>query len=221
MDISECIKSRHSVRAYEDKPLSPDIVAKLEESISSANRDGSLSCRLIRNDKTIFDTILNHYGWFKNVSNVIVLAGKDAPDLEERTGYYGERIVLAATALGLGTCWVAGTYKKKNVPVSAGEKLVCVIAVGYPMKPGKAHKSKSFSQVSITDGPVPDWFKNGVESALLAPTAINQQKFCFVLEGSAVEAKIKGTGSAVKVDLGIVKEHFEEGAGRENFHWKS
>ena len=60
---------------------------------------------------------------------------------------------------------------------------------------------------------LPDWFQKGVKAALLAPTAMNQQKFQFILNGSQVSAKA-GYGFYTKLDLGIVKYHFELGSGR-------
>jgi hypothetical protein len=68
---------------------------------------------------------------------------------------------------------------------------------------------------------MPEWFRRGMEAALLAPTAVNQQKFEFILhEGNRVEAKAKFSfiGYAA-LDLGIVKCHFEIGAGEEYFSW--
>ena len=68
------------------------------------------------------------------------------------------------------------------------------------------------------DRPLPDWFRAGAEAALLAPTAMNQQKFLFVLDGNKVSAKA-GFGFYTKIDLGIAKCHFEIGAGTDNFKW--
>ena len=67
-------------------------------------------------------------------------------------------------------------------------------------------------------GPAPDWFLRGVDAALLAPTAMNQQKFMFRLENGRVSARA-GLGFYSKVDLGIAKYHFELGAGKANFQW--
>ena len=67
---------------------------------------------------------------------------------------------------------------------------------------------------------MPDWFRKGIEAAQLAPTAMNQQKFLLSLQGSTVSAKSLG-GFYTKVDLGIVKYHFEVGAGKEKFSWKN
>lgn len=65
---------------------------------------------------------------------------------------------------------------------------------------------------------MPEWFEKGMKSALLAPTATNQQKFLFTLDQNHVSVRSTG-GFYSKVDLGIVKYHFEVGAGIENFHW--
>ena len=84
---------------------------------------------------------------------------------------------------------------------------------------GAGHKIKTVDQVSQCDGPMPDWFRRGVEAALLAPTAINQQKFIFTLhEGNRVEARARW-GFYEIIDLGIVKYHFEVAAGKDNFTW--
>ena len=102
--------------------------------------------------------------------------------------------------------------------VDKGEKLCVVIALGYGATQGVPHKSRPFSEVAKADGQMPDWFKNGVEAALLAPTAMNQQKFLFTLSGDKMSAKA-GRGFYTKLDLGIVKYHFELGAGKDRFAW--
>ena len=123
--------------------------------------------------------------------------------------------------LGLNSCWVAGTYSKSSVKVNINkdEKLVCIIAVGYGENSGYSRKSKSFDDVSISKE-VPEWYKKGIEYALLAPTAINQQKFKFELLDNNVVSVKAGIGPMTKIDLGIVKYHFELGAGKDNFKWK-
>lgn len=149
------------------------------------------------------------------------MIGKKSPDLDEKIGYYGERLVLKAQQSGLNSCWVAMTYNKIKTAfsIAPGEKLCIVIALGYGETQGTAHKSKSFDEVTKADGQTPDWFKNGVKAALLAPTAMNQQKFLFTLDGNQVSAKA-GLGFYSKIDLGIAKYHFEIAAGKDNFNWK-
>ena len=221
MDIKEAMKARHSVRQYKDEPISEEHIAELTDLIGRCNEESGLHMQLITDDPDCFDTFLAHYGKFKNAKNYIAVVGqKSMPDLEEKAGYYGQKIVLEAQRMGLNTCWAALTYRK--IPgaftVEKGEKLICVIALGYGKTQGKQHRSKPLSAV-MEGNDHPEWFVQGVECALLAPTAVNQQKFKFLREGNRVEA-LAGRGSCAKIDLGIVKYHFEIGAGKENFEWK-
>ena len=216
----EAMKEGQSVRQYEDRPLDQNAVAALQEEISACNREGGLHIQLVMNEPKAFDGFMAHYGKFSGVRNYIAMIGKKGPDLEEKCGYYGERLVLKAQQLGLNTCWVAMTYSKIKTAftVADGEKLCIVISLGYGKTNGVPHKSKSADAVAKADGAFRAWFKAGVEAALLAPTAMNQQKFLFTLDGNRVSAKA-GFGFYTKIDLGIARYHFEIGAGKENFKW--
>ncbi len=220
MDLLEAMKARHSVRAYKNVPLAPADKAALQQAVAELNNESGLHMQLITDEPKAFGSKLAHYGAFSGVTNYFALVGKKTADLDERCGYYGEKLVLRAQQLGLNTCWVALTYKK--IPdvfaISPGEKLTVVISVGYGENPGKSHKSKTAAQVSNLDADSPAWFKKGVEAALLAPTAINQQQFVLTRSGNTVAAKAK-LGPCSKMDLGIIKYHFELGAGKENFTW--
>ncbi|MBP5508298.1 MAG: nitroreductase [Prevotella sp.] len=227
MTLQEAIEARHSVRAYKEQPLAEDIVKVLEEEIVKLNTEGHLHMQLIVNEPKAFQGTMAKYGKFRNANNYIVMAGKKADDLDERVGYYGEHLVLLAQTLGLNTCWVGLSYSK--VPgtyvLEDGEKIACYIAIGYGETQGAGHKIKSVEQVSNASDSTPSWFRKGVEAALLAPTAVNQQKFSFEYVGMddnrhKVLAK-KGFSliGYTKMDLGIAKYHFEIGAGKDNFVW--
>ena len=220
MDKLEAIKNRHSVRKYLDKAIEQDKINELNAEIEMINKESGLNIQLVTNEKTCFGGIMS-YGKFENVSNYFVMVGKKSKDLDEKVGYYGEWLVIKAQQLGLNTCWVGLSYSKSKAKatVNAGEKLVCVISLGYGANEGKQHKSKAMENVSNYSPMDPDWFKDGVECALMAPTAINQQKFYIEKTGDVVEITA-GLGFYSKVDLGIVKYHFEIGAGKENFKWK-
>ena len=220
MNVMEAMTARHSVRQYEDKAIEPEKLAALEQEITACNQEGGLHIQLVKDEPRAFDGFMAHYGKFSGVRNYIALIGPKGADLDEKCGYYGERLVLLAQMLGLNTCWVAMTYSKIRTAftVNAGEKLCVVIALGYGKTQGVAHKSKTFEEVAQVSGEVPAWFRSGVEAALLAPTAMNQQKFQLTLNGDQLTAKA-GTAFYSKVDLGIVKYHFELGAGKENFTW--
>lgn len=221
MDVFEAMKARHSVRRYTDRKIEENIAALLREEIDACNCEGGLRIQLILDEPLAFGNILAHYGLFKGVKNYIALVGKSSDDLDERVGYYGERIVLKAQMLGLNTCWVAATYsrKKSRIQVDSGEKVVCVIALGYGANQGRAHRNRPMEALYKVPGEMPDWFQRGVEAAMLAPTAVNQQRFLFVLCGDHMVRAEAGKGSCTKIDLGIVKYHFEIGAGMNNFQW--
>lgn len=214
MDILEAIKARHSVRQYENKPIEQEKRDILLEELQKINSESGLHIQILFDEPKCFDSMMAHYGKFSGVSNYIALVGKKSDTLEEKTGYYGERLALLAQSLGLNTCWVAMTHGKSVAKINKGEKQTCLISLGYGKMQGFAHKSKTIEQLSKTNKDMPDWFKNGMEAVMLAPTAMNQQKFIFELKGEDVVASVSGFGFYSKVDLGIVKYHFEIGSGR-------
>lgn len=227
MTLLEAIKDRHSVRRYIDKPIAPELVSILQEKVNEVNEAGNLHIQLVTNEPKAFKGKMA-YGTFSGVSNYFVMVGKKADDLSERIGYYGEQLVLLAQTLGLSTCWVGLTYNniKEAYEKNNGERLCCMIALGYGNDPGRNMKRKGLTNVSNASETTPEWFKQGVEAAILAPTAVNQQKFFFKYEGTdengigMVKAeRLFSLIGYTKMDLGIAKYHFELGAGKENFKW--
>ena len=220
MDLWEAMRARHSVRSYTDQRIGGETLNQLRQEIYACNRESGLNIQLCLNEPGAFSSLIAHYGRLRNVRNYIALVGKKDGSLEEKCGYYGEKIVLKATQLGLDTCWVGGTYRKGKAVASVGdgEKLALVISIGYGESHGSPRKTKSVEQLGRADGPTPDWFRRGLEAAQLAPTAINQQRFRFELQGNRVRA-VALPGFFSKVDLGIAKVHFEIGAGPEGWHW--
>ena len=222
MDIMEAMEERHAVRTYTDEPISDEAKTALRQKIDEVNREGNLHIQLVCDEPKAFDGFMAHYGKFSGVQNYLAMIGPKSDDLSERVGYYGEQVVLLAQQLGLNSCWVAMTYSKVKTAyqVNDGEKLTVVVSLGHGATQGVAHTSKPASEVSSVEGGIvaPGWFERGVEAALLAPTAMNQQKFHFTLSGDTVKAE-PGTGFYSKIDLGIAKLHFELGAGTENFTW--
>ena len=224
MDLNEAVKNRHAVRSYKDVAIESEKTADLQTLISECNKESGLNIQLVLNEPKAFDSLMAHYGKFSGVKNYIALVGKKGADTEEKIGYYGEKIALRAQQLGLNTCWVAMTFKKitNAFTVNKDAKLFMVISLGYGEGQGNPHNSKPAEKVSSSKcESTPEWFIRGVQSALLAPAAMNQQKFNFTLEsdGKTVSAK-SGSGFYTKTDLGIAKLHFEIGAGKENFNWK-
>lgn len=219
MDIDYIIRKRHSVRSYEDRQIEKELVKKINAKIKEINAKSGLKISLILNEEKAFDIYTPHYGKLDNVKNYIALTGPSSDQLDELCGYYGEELVLYIESLGLNTCYTAVTYDKTKVPLklNTNEELCLVIALGYGKTAGKPHKSKGYHDVVINKEDTPAWFKKGIEYALLAPTALNQQKFTFeLLDNNRVRATAQ-EGICSMVDLGIVKYHFVLGAGKDNF----
>lgn len=215
MDIFEIIKSRHSVRQYTNKKIEQEKRETLLKELEDINRESGLHIQIFFDEPKCFDSMMAHYGKFSGVQNYIALVGKKSANLEEKCGYYGEKLLLIAQSLGLNTCWVALTHGKSAAKIERGEKQVCLISLGYGENQGVEHKSKPIEQLSKVNGYMPDWFEKGIKAAMLAPTAVNQQKFIFKLDGETVSADVSGFGFYTKTDLGIVKYHFEAVTGKQ------
>ena len=224
MDFIEAIDKRHTVRNYLDKDIEEDKLASLQEYIDEQNEESGLKMQLVSNDREAFSGLSVHYGTFEGVHSYIALIGKTSfENLEQLAGYYGEKCLLKAQTLGLNSCWIALTFNKRSVidrcKILKGEKLVAIISIGYGKTQGFAHNGKSMSELSNISVDSPQWFKKGVECASKAPTARNQQRFYLELvDDSKVRLKNLG-GEYSKIDFGIIKLHFELGAGQDNFQW--
>ena len=220
----EAIAARHSVRQYIDKPIEAKKIEAIQECIGRCNREGGVHLQLIADEPEAFSSLIAKYGRFRNVSNYIAVVAHKGREGSVTAGYWGERLVLEMQMLGLNTCWVGASYKKNMslFRIGTDEELKSVIAFGYGATQGVQHPQKrSFDDVAQAAAPVPEWFRKGVGAALLAPTAVNQQRFKFILhEGNRVEAIAKFSLIGYShLDLGIAKCHFEIGAGKENFEW--
>ena len=180
----ELMKQRHSVRQYTDKKIEPGKRAALDKMIEEINQNNGLHIQIFYEEPKCFDSMMAHYGKFSGVKSYIALVGKKSETLEKQLGYQGERLVLKAQELGLNTCWLAMTHGKSKAEIGKDEKQV------------------------------PEWFLKGMEAALLAPTAMNQQKFFFELLPDGQVKASSGRGFYTKLDLEIVKYHFEEVSGK-------
>lgn len=227
--MNEAIASRHSVRSYISEPLTAQQIDSLQKEIDRCNEESGLHIQLVTDEPKAFHGIAS-YGKFSGVENYFVMVGPKEDWLDSRVGYYGERLVLLAQSLGLNTCWVGLTYRKVSAAFRLGdnEKVACLIALGHGATQGRERKSKTMDKVSNANADSPEWFLDGVKAALLAPTAINQQKFYFELSGKktpsgkpiVVARRLFSMVGYTQMDIGIARLHFELGAGHDNFEWK-
>ena len=222
MDLLAAIHARHSVRSYIDRPIEGEASDVLRLAVKKASEGSGLEFQLHLEEPDAFSCLLARLGKFRGVRNYIAAVGPKggSRELSELCGYYGEQVVLMAQAVGLNTCWVGLTCRRRPeaLGLSAGQRPYIVIAVGYGEDQGVPHVSRPRERVMKASGPVPEWFARGVDAALLAPTAMNQQKFLLELDGDRARATA-GLGFYSSMDLGIVKRHFEIGSGRGRDVW--
>jgi len=217
MDIKDAMLERHMVRKYTYKPIPESVVEKLNERISRNNGANNLCVKLMTNGSNAVGAIIK-FILAKGVKNYFILAGDAVADLEEKLGYVAADLMLYAQTLGLNTWYVGGTFNRRVSKYVKSKKVVGIIVVGYGEKQGTPHKSKAAKDVSSVDDKTPEWFANGVETSLLAPTALNKQDYIITRNGNKVKIENQN-GVFTGVNRGLIKYHFELGAGKENFEW--
>ena len=227
MDLITAIDARRSRRKYLPAPLKPYDADMLSSHISEFNAKEQVKMRLVLDNGEAFNGLRKSYGMFSGVRSYVAQIGDKADVLGlEKLGYYGELLILHATAHGLGTCWVGGTFDRDSCPVDLadGESIVCAITVGYAPEKLSAkerlihrvthRKSKTLDQMYTSVALVPDWFIAGMGAVQKAPSAINRQPVVFSYRDGAITASVKDiAGEGFAFDLGIAKLHFELGCG--------
>lgn len=216
LSIQEAVNQRHSIRSYTSDPIPQKVADDLQATINQCNDISGLNIQLMLEEPKAFGSIIFTYGMFKGVRNYLVLAGPEDENLDYKLGYYGAQVMLRAKQLGLDSCWVGGTYHKVTslFALRPGDKVRSVIALGYGNGKPVNHRIRKPEEVADLTADTPAWFTKGVDCALKAPTAINQQKFHFALVDGKVH-QTTGWGSFNKMDLGIVRYFFEIGAEQE------
>ncbi len=221
--MRSAIENRVSRRKFEKKPVTALEKENIVSLIYQLNEVSGLTMEFKEDGSGAFGKLRKSYGLFTNVRSLILMKGKkDDKDLKEKIGYYGEDLVLAITDLGLGTCWVGGTFDKNELPIDSSEELICVVVVGKVEAPSLTEKMvrsathrkvKGMEERIISDQPLPQWVQNGMKAVLFAPSAMNTQKVMFKYENNILSAQIADDYSMDLIDLGIAKKHFEIEAG--------
>ncbi len=218
----ELIKGRHSVRSFTERRVPTCVIDELNRLIDEVNAEGGVHVALVTDEPEAFGrSFLARYGLFRGVRNYLCLAGPKGDATLERIGYHGERILLRAQELGLNSCWVGLTFSKRHTrfELREGEVLHALIALGYGTTSGTPHRSKRPQQVAPDYDTAPEWFRRGVDWALLGPSSLRQQRFRFSLLPDGRVRATTGFGPYTRVDLGIARLHFEWGAAPHQVEW--
>jgi len=238
MTLLQAIDVRRSRRKYLPAPIAAQTKEALqalaaEYSLRAADSEKSdARIELVFDNPAAFDGLRKTYGMLTGVHSYAGLIANPADkQAVERLGYYGELLMLHAVAMGLGACWVGGSFDRASCPFKLidCEEIVCTISLGVTNEKnslresliyGVTHrKTKTIDQMIDIDAPAPDWFMRGMEAVQKAPSAVNKQPVTFSLKDGAASASVENPGSMTLLDFGIAKLHFELGAGGGTWEW--
>lgn len=222
--MKQAIVERISRRNFEKATLSSEEITTIRKQIKKLNQTSQLNLEFLEDGSEAFANLKKSYGLFTNVRSLVLMKGSHTdPLLKEKIGYYGEVLVLEMTKLGLGTCWVGGTFDPSKLKVAPNEDLVAVVVVGKVkatslkekmIRSAISKKRKPIAERLMTDtDSLPSWLIDGIEAVRLAPSAKNSQKAIFHYREGIISAQIANDYDFDLVDLGIAKKHFEIGAG--------
>jgi nitroreductase len=232
MTLLEAVDIRRSRRKYLPGPIDARTKAALAALAAEYGEKSGARVELAFGEPAAFDGLRKTYGLLTGVRNYAgLIARKGDSEAIERLGYYGELLMLHAVALGLGTCWVGGSFDRACCPFTLTDcdEIVCTITLGVTKEKnslresfiyGATHrKTKTIEQMMSADSPAPEWFLAGMQAVQKAPSAVNRQPVAFSWKGGVVTAGLASVSDSSLLDLGIAKLHFELGAGRGKWAW--
>lgn len=224
----DLLQKRHSVRSYTSDSLSSEIINTLKSEITYINsHESGLNFQLCLNDSAAFEGFKRSYGAFRNVKNY--LAAVIDPSFDnalERAGYFAEQFVIKCTEMGLGTCFVGGTFSRENVGarMEVYEKLPFVVTFGNP----EENKTTVIGRISrsllhLSNKKIRDfydgddfeyqnalakfpWLSTALDALACAPSSLNKQpvRLKMVINESLPEIIAFSKNNSI-VDLGIAK----------------
>ena len=247
-DIEKAVRERKSVRSYEERALNnkdreriKEWIAEITETTESSEPfSAPMRIRLLTVAKGTDTEKLGTYGVIRGVKEFLAVTVKNTENAPETVGYHFERLVLAATSIGLGTCWLAGTFNREQfaevLDVKDDEIFPIVCPIGYPQNK-QTIINRVFRKASKSDQRK-DWnelfFENEfgtplskehageyafpLEMLRLAPSAANRQPWRIVMKDNHFHfyrmenLKSKYSYDLPRLDVGIGACHFHMAA---------
>lgn len=243
INVKEVIKRRISNRTYEERSLTKEDKKKLLEFNSTLTNPFGVEVKVqyISKEKGADDVQLGTYGTIKGAKDFLAITVKDQPYAMEAIGYQFENLVLYATDMGIGTVWLAGTFKRKDfinaIEIGEDDLFPCICPLGYPAQ--KQSFLEKITKASLGSKKRKDWdklffledftkaltkadagiYEDALEMLRLAPSATNSQPWAVVKEGNKFHffCNYKNTlNDDVKkikhIDIGIALSHFHQTA---------
>ena len=223
---------RRSRRSYDGIPVEPWELERLEQLLERWRPYPDARAVLVAEPPDdVFTGIVGSYGKVRHAPHVLVFLADHGTDFgDQHVGYTGEAVILEATRLGLATCWIGGFFNARNaadmVSLRPGERVLAVSPLGYSVRrptfsertmaglAGAHHRKPVLELAPDTDrAHWPAWAVAAVETARLAPSAMNRQPWRFRFEGGGlVLAKdnfVETPRVTKRLDIGIAMLHVE------------
>ena len=239
----DAIEARVSIRTYDPKPLEGEVRRNLEVSCRKAVGPFGNQVRLELLDLGSVPREelqkLGTYGVIRGARFFILAAVLKGERAMEDVGFCLEKAILEATALGLGTCWLGGTFRRssfaRQMILVPGEVLPAITPVGYPAeRPSLLERAMRFGAKARQRKPWEELFfeKEGaplpkaeagpygrvLEAVRQGPSASNKQPWRIFKEDEGFSLYLAETprypGNRVGfklqlVDMGIAMSHFQ------------
>lgn len=231
--IDKIIKTRHSVRTYDNRGISNDINEKLQNYINEINNTegvfgNKIKITLIQKESSNKQLKLGTYGVITGANYYLLVSCKNSDNSLEDLGFLFEKFIFYVTSLGLGTVWLAGSFNKsdflKAVNLDKDEILPIVSPVGFEAEQktlvakffGRSSlKRKDFTEIFFTENfDTPLVYDNDkeygdiLENVRLAPSSMNSQPWRILKEGNNYHIYSAGKMDINKIDIGIGLCHF-------------
>ncbi len=228
------VARRHSRRAYDGRPVDTASLDALETICLRFAPCADARAILVRQPAVdVFTGAIGSYGKVVSAPHVLLLVGDTAsPFADQHVGYVGEAVILEATALGLDTCWVGGFFSAKRVAKLAalreGERVLAVTPVGHARGEqslteramrGMSRAARRREVAEIAPGGTqgwPEWAVAAVETARLAPSAMNRQPWRFSMDAGDLvvsrDSAVETPKVTKRLDCGIAMLHAHLGA---------
>jgi len=230
----EAARVRKSRRSFDGEPIADETLDELDDFLGKLCTGEGARVHLIRSaPETLFKGIVGSYGRISGAPSALAFIAQ-ATDEHAMTeiGYLGEAAVLEATRLGLNTCWVGGFFNPgrvaKLVDMRAGEVVSAISPLGYArntlsgserrlyrVKPDKPKPRKALEEIAPGFESWPEWARDGVAIARLAPSAYNRQPWLFREDGGRIIISFDGPDTpkiSKRIGCGIAMLNFEVGA---------
>ena len=234
-DVLDAIRRRVSVRSYDRCPVEPACLEHLLTSSRTADHLTAIPPRIalvsgVERTRRVLTYMIGSYGLVQNPPHLLVGVLPEESDLARlELGYVFEQVVLEATRLGLGTCWVTGSYDARRAGEAAdlarGEVAAAVCALGYPDAGSwgrfhtrtvrwlaGGHRRKALTEIVFSERWGQPWSTEAadpklvaaLEHARLAPSASNLQPCRFVVRPERVVLTLV---RSAPIDAGIMMAH--------------